>query len=85
MKRDQPPVRSGATARLRGDAGVIVLLGTMAALYFTREILIPLAFAVVLTILLTPAVGLLQKLRIGRVMAVLVTVMASVGVIIGVS
>jgi len=85
MKRDQPPARPGATATLRGDAGAIVLLGTIAALYFAREILIPFAFALTLTFLLTPAVAFLQRLHTGRVLAVLITVLVSVGVAGGIS
>jgi predicted PurR-regulated permease PerM len=85
MKHDLPPTRLGATAKLRGDASAIVLLGTIAALYFAREILIPLAFALTLTFLLAPAVGLLQKLHIGRIASVLTTVLVSVGVIGGIS
>lgn len=34
---------------------------------FAREVLVPLAFALTLTFVLTPAVILLEKLRIGRV------------------
>ncbi len=85
MKRDQPPARPGATAKLRGDAGAIVLLGTIAALYFAREILIPLAFALTLTFLLTPAVAFLQRLHTGRVVAVLTTVLVSVAIAGGIS
>jgi predicted PurR-regulated permease PerM len=85
MKRDQPPGRPGATAKLRGDSGAIVLLGTIAALYFAREILIPFAFALTLTFLLTPAVAFLQRLRTGRILAVLVTVLVSVAVAGGIS
>ena len=85
MKHDQAPLRPGATAKLRGDAGAIVLFGTVAALYFAREILIPFAFALTLTFLLTPAVTLLQKLRVGRVVSVLTTVLVSVAVIGGIT
>ena len=73
LKQDQPP-------KLRGDAGAIVLFGTIAALYFAREILIPFAFALTLTFLLTPAVALLQRLHIGRVVSVLTTVLVSIAV-----
>jgi predicted PurR-regulated permease PerM len=66
--------------KLRGDAGAIVLLATIAALYFTREILIPFAFALTLTFLLTPVVALLQRLHLGRVVSVLTTVLASIAV-----
>ncbi len=52
---------------------VLVLLG----LYFARAILIPLAIALTLNFLLAPAVIQLERLRIGRVLAVtLVGVMA---------
>ena len=84
MKYDQPAARPGA-ARLRGDAGAIVVLGTIAALYFAREILIPLAFALTLAFLLTPAVAILQRLRIGRVVSVLTTVVFSIAVASGIS
>jgi len=60
------------------DAWAVVLVaGIIAALYFTREILVPLAFALTLTFLLTPAVTLLERLRIGRVPSVILTVLAS--------
>ena len=52
-------------------------LAIVAALYFAREILIPLAFALVLTFLLTPAVAFLEKLRLGRVLPAILTVAAS--------
>jgi len=69
-----------ARARLRGDAGAIVLIGTVATLYFAREILIPFAFALTLTFLLTPAVTLLQRLRASRLVSVLATLLMAAGV-----
>ena len=60
--------------------GPLVLFGTIAAVYFAREILIPFAFALTLTFLLTPVVALLQRLHIGRVVSVLTTVMVSITV-----
>jgi predicted PurR-regulated permease PerM len=65
---------------LQGQSGVIILFATIVALYFTREILIPLAFALTLTFLLTPVVALLQRLRIGRALSVLAAVLASIGI-----
>jgi predicted PurR-regulated permease PerM len=85
MKYHQPPPRPGAAAKLRGDAGAIVLLGTIASLYFAREILIPFAFALTLTFLLMPAVTLLERLHIGRVASVLSTILISVAVAGGIS
>ena len=80
MKHDLPAAGLAPHATLRGDAGAIVLVGTIAALYFAREILIPFAFALTLTFLLTPVVALLQKLHAGRVVSVLTTVLVSVAV-----
>ena len=54
---------------------MVTLFGTIAALYFARAILIPLAFAFILTFVLTPVVALLQRSRMGRVPSVVVTVM----------
>ena len=85
MKHDLPPAGPAALPGLRGDAGAIVLIGTIAALYFAREILIPFAFALTLTFLLTPAVAHLQKLHAGRVFSVLTAVVVSVAVAGGIS
>jgi predicted PurR-regulated permease PerM len=85
MRHDQPPARPGATAKFRSDAGAIVLLGTIAALYFAREILVPFAFALTLTFLLTPVVVRLEKLRAGRVVSVLTAIVVSVAVAGGIS
>src|SRR5712692_7176728 len=56
---------------------VVLVFAIVAGLYFTREILIPLAFALTLTFLLTPAVAFLEKLRMGRVLPVILTVLVS--------
>jgi len=56
---------------------LVMLFGTIAALYFAREILIPLAFALILTFVLTPAVTFLQRSRIGRVPSIAVTVLVT--------
>ena len=49
-------------------------------MYFAREVLIPFAFALTLTFLLTPAVDLLEKLHAGRALSVLTTVLVSIAV-----
>ncbi len=51
-------------------AGLVIL-----TLYFARELLAPLAFALVLTFLLTPAVGLLERWRLSRAPAVIVVIL----------
>ncbi|MGA2194785.1 MAG: AI-2E family transporter [Bryobacteraceae bacterium] len=57
---------------------MVMLFGTIAALYFAREILIPLAFALILTFVLSPVVALLERSRIGRVPSVAVTVLVTI-------
>ena len=56
-----------------GSSGVrtaAILLAVISMLYLAREILIPLAFAIMLAVILTPAVTWLQKVLLGRVTAV---------------
>jgi len=61
--------RASSTELPRG--GPVLLFGVMLlVLYFARELLIPLAFALTLAFLLAPAVGRLEKLRIRRMPAV---------------
>ena len=56
---------------------LIAFVLAMAALYFGRQIFIPLALAVVFSFLLTPFVGLLEKCRFGRVPAVVTVLVLS--------
>jgi len=80
MKRAMAPAGLASRPGLRGDVGAIVLFGTIAALYFAREIFIPFAFALILTFLLTPVAALLQRRHAGRVASVLATVLIAVAV-----
>jgi predicted PurR-regulated permease PerM len=59
---------------------MVTLFGTIAVLYFARTILIPLAFAVVLTFVLSPVVALLERSRIGRAASVAATVLVMMAV-----
>lgn len=68
MARSSNPTTGTAYPR----SFLVIAVGvTIALLYFGREIFIPVALAFVLSFLLTPLVGWFQKLRIGRVPAVL--------------
>ena len=88
----QPEKKSGTKGRRITVAGArrgmltsepLLLLGAVIlALYFGREILIPLALALTLNFLLTPAVLGLEKLKVGRVPAVML-VMILLGLIVG--
>jgi len=70
--------------KTRSSAGAIILVGTIAALYFAREIFVPFAFALILTFILTPVVAFLHKLRLGRVVSVLITLLVSFAVTSGI-
>jgi predicted PurR-regulated permease PerM len=84
MKTGLSPASLPLPPKVRGDAGAIAVFLTIAALYFAREILIPFAFALTLTFLLTPAVAFLERLRFGRVASVLATVLFSIALTGGV-
>lgn len=56
-----------------------ILAIATATLYFAREILIPLAFALTLTLILSPAVSWLHKIHVSRAPAVLIVVLLFVG------
>jgi predicted PurR-regulated permease PerM len=74
------PVATGASHRhLPGSNkwALVMLFGTIAALYLAREILIPLAFALILTFALSPVVALLQRSHIGRAASVAATILAT--------
>ena len=58
----------------------VILAIVVAALYFTRDILVPIALAVLLSVLLAPLVRLLQRWRLPRWLAVMCTVAGSVAI-----
>jgi predicted PurR-regulated permease PerM len=73
-----------AQSKSRSGIGALVLAAAIAALYFTREILIPLAFALTLTFLLTPVVASLERLRLGRTFSVLAAMLGSIALAAGI-
>jgi predicted PurR-regulated permease PerM len=62
--------------------GIIALV--VAGLYWLQAVLIPLALAVLLTFLLSPVVGTLQRRGLGRVPPVLVTVLLALSILGGI-
>jgi predicted PurR-regulated permease PerM len=69
--RSKSPVSSG----LRNIAILVAVVGV---LYMARELLIPLAFAVTLSLILAPPIAWLQKLRMGRIPAALVVMVVAI-------
>jgi predicted PurR-regulated permease PerM len=64
-------------------ATVLVAAAIVAALYFGREVLLPMALAVLLSFVLAPPVKLLQRLYLPRFAAVAIVVLLAFGVISG--
>lgn len=63
---------------------LILILVTVAVLYFAREVFIPLALALLFSFLLTPLVSRFERWRLPRIPAVLLTVLLAFAVIGGV-
>jgi predicted PurR-regulated permease PerM len=81
---EAPAAAAGASGRgLSGsnEWRIVMIFGAIVALYFARDILIPLAFAVVLTFVLTPLVAFLERLRFGRVPSVAVVVLVTIAAV----
>jgi predicted PurR-regulated permease PerM len=69
---------SGTAASGRWDVRpMVILAAVVAVMYLARAVLIPLAFAVVLSLIWTPAVEWLQRMHFGRWLAVLIVVIGS--------
>ncbi|MFH6781593.1 MULTISPECIES: AI-2E family transporter [Methylobacterium] len=64
-------------------APLVIAAVIVAALYFAREILIPIAIAVLLSFVIGPLVALLRKLRLGRIPSVGVAVLLLLAVVAG--
>lgn len=74
-------VRSASAPELKTLAAVAVGTLVIAALYFGQEVLIPITLAVMLSFVLSPVVNFLQRLRLWRAPAVIITVLAALGVL----
>ncbi len=76
IKPDRPPDSSSVRT-------IAILIVVIAVLYLAREIFIPLAFAITLTLILTPAVAWLQKIHLGRVPSVFLVMAVSIRSVAG--
>jgi predicted PurR-regulated permease PerM len=68
-------------ALLGAVATAILAVIIIATLYFGREIFIPIAMAILLSFVLAPLVGLLQRIRVPRAVAVVSVVILAFGLI----
>src|SRR6266487_1797294 len=77
---DRPPPLESRAQAPPGIFGMLTVLTSgfvVAILYSARDIFIPITLAVLLSFLLAPAVRWLRRLRMGRVVAVAVIVLAA--------
>jgi predicted PurR-regulated permease PerM len=75
-----------ATGWLRDHSSRIMTAGViLALLYLARSVLIPLALAIVLSLLVAPLIRALRRLRIGKTSSVLVAVAALTVLCVGVT
>ncbi len=83
-----PPAEEAEELPLPSDPKVIFLgglfvLALLATAYVASEIVLPLTFAIVLKLLLQPAMRLLERLHVPRILAALLLILALFGAIIG--
>lgn len=80
----EAPSHVGAGARLQSGAivGIFTLL-VFYFLYFASPILIPIITALLLSMLLAPFVGLLERVRVSRTLGALIVVVAALGALFG--
>jgi len=73
--------RSDTNRELYPLLAVITAIIGVATLYFARSVLVPLALAVLFTFLLTPPVGWLERIRLGRMFSALIVVILAMGAV----
>lgn len=73
---------SETLASLRVASGFLVAAVLICGLYFGRDILVPLALALLLAFLLDPAVTRLKRWRLPRVLAVAIVVLATLALLV---
>src|ERR1700734_4224819 len=78
----QVKVPAAETPRPEALLGLATGVVVVSALYFARDVLIPITMAVVLSFFLAPIVKLLQRARLPKVAAVIVAVLAALAVIL---
>jgi predicted PurR-regulated permease PerM len=75
-------VASAGTPGLRDLVGIVAAAVAVAALYFGREVLIPVTLAMLLSFVLSPLVELLRRIWLGRILSVILAVVLALGLIL---
>jgi predicted PurR-regulated permease PerM len=76
-----PLLTTPSDARTATLQGLMIAAIVVVALYFGREVLLPLALAILLSFVLTPPLLVLRKLKVPRVLAVTLVVGTAFGII----
>src|ERR1700712_4532576 len=77
-----PAVAPVPTPSLSSLLALMVFVVIVVALYFGREVLVPITLAVLLSFVLAPLVALLRRGYVPRIIAVLLSVGATLGIIL---
>jgi len=75
------PAVPAAAPAIPGWAAAILAVTAVGALYFGREVLVPVTIAMLLSFVLSPLIDLLRRLRLGRVPSVVLAVLVAIGII----
>lgn len=78
-----PLLQKTADSRAAVLQGLLIAAIVIGALYFGREVLLPLALAILLSFVLTPPLLLLRRIKVPRVLAVSVVVITAFAIIGG--
>ena len=82
-QRPRPPAPADTTRLLETLATLIIIILTVGTLYVAREILVPIAIAILLSFVLSPLVKLLRSLGIGKTLSVGIVVLSAFMLSIG--
>jgi predicted PurR-regulated permease PerM len=75
-------VASAGPPGLRDLVGIVTAAIAVTALYFGREVLIPVTLAMLLSFVLSPLVELLRRIWLGRILSVVLAVVLALGLIL---
>src|SRR5262249_1663098 len=78
-------VEAPSTPNNSALTGLVVGVVTIFALYFGKDVLLPVTLAVLLSFVLSPLVTLLRRIQLPRVVAVVFSVGLAIAIIIGVA
>ncbi len=84
VARQPAQVPPSQTPSLSGLGTMAVGVVVVAALYLGREVFVPLVLAILLSFVLAPVAGFLQRLRLGRAPSVIVAVLIALGVLLAI-